>query len=251
MTPEERSFLDAILADPADDTVRLVYADWLEEHGRPERAEFIRLQVKLGVWCNMYPQEKGLLDTYRTVWLGGMKCKACGGKGSGWQPKEPSRYKAAWTCDFCRGTGWQCWPLVRSMRRVDRSEDVDYIFPLVRSMRRVDRSEDVDYIFDIESTFTRGFVSKIELTCEQFVAPGVAKTIFQWHPVTEVSLLGLSVHHGFVTLPNTITGMFDPISDTCNFAPEEANRLCVAWGREQAGLTPIPMPAGQSRPDAG
>src|SRR5262249_51187264 len=27
--------------------VRLVYADWLEEHGQPERAEFIRAQVEL------------------------------------------------------------------------------------------------------------------------------------------------------------------------------------------------------------
>jgi uncharacterized protein (TIGR02996 family) len=44
---EEAAFLKAIRGSPADDTVRLVYADWLQEHGgRPERAEFIRLQVK-------------------------------------------------------------------------------------------------------------------------------------------------------------------------------------------------------------
>lgn len=35
-----------ILADPDDDTARLVYADWLQENGRPERAEFIRLQIE-------------------------------------------------------------------------------------------------------------------------------------------------------------------------------------------------------------
>ena len=39
--------LDAILADPADDAPRLVYADWLDENGQAERAEFIRLQVAL------------------------------------------------------------------------------------------------------------------------------------------------------------------------------------------------------------
>jgi uncharacterized protein (TIGR02996 family) len=46
MTQDE-GFLEAIVADPEDDVVRLVYADWLDDHGRPERAEFIRLQIEL------------------------------------------------------------------------------------------------------------------------------------------------------------------------------------------------------------
>jgi len=40
--------LAAIVATPEDDTVRLAYADWLEENGEVERAEFIRVQVQLG-----------------------------------------------------------------------------------------------------------------------------------------------------------------------------------------------------------
>ena len=36
----------AILAEPEDDTLRLVYADWLDENGQPARAAFIRLQVQ-------------------------------------------------------------------------------------------------------------------------------------------------------------------------------------------------------------
>jgi uncharacterized protein (TIGR02996 family) len=36
------ALLAAILADPADDTVRLAFADWCEENGDHERAEFIR-----------------------------------------------------------------------------------------------------------------------------------------------------------------------------------------------------------------
>jgi uncharacterized protein (TIGR02996 family) len=39
--------LRAVLADPADDDTRMVAADWLEEHGDPARAEFIRVQVEL------------------------------------------------------------------------------------------------------------------------------------------------------------------------------------------------------------
>jgi uncharacterized protein (TIGR02996 family) len=43
----EEKFLGAIGADPDDDTVRLVYADWLDENGGGDRAEFIRVQVEL------------------------------------------------------------------------------------------------------------------------------------------------------------------------------------------------------------
>jgi uncharacterized protein (TIGR02996 family) len=43
---EENAFIQAVLADPDDDTVRLVFADWLEERGDP-RAEFIRVQCEL------------------------------------------------------------------------------------------------------------------------------------------------------------------------------------------------------------
>jgi uncharacterized protein (TIGR02996 family) len=47
MTADERALVQAIIANPDDDLPRLVYADWLEEHGRPERAEFIRVQCWL------------------------------------------------------------------------------------------------------------------------------------------------------------------------------------------------------------
>lgn len=43
---ERAAFINAILDNPADDTARLVFADWLEEHGEPERAEFIRVQIE-------------------------------------------------------------------------------------------------------------------------------------------------------------------------------------------------------------
>lgn len=43
---DDKDFIRAILADPADDTLRLVYADWLEERGDP-RAEFLRLELAL------------------------------------------------------------------------------------------------------------------------------------------------------------------------------------------------------------
>ncbi len=41
------ALLKAILANPDEDTPRLVYADWLDENDQPERAEFIRVQIEL------------------------------------------------------------------------------------------------------------------------------------------------------------------------------------------------------------
>jgi uncharacterized protein (TIGR02996 family) len=62
--------LAKVLAEPADDTARLVYADWLEEHGgQPERAEFIRAQVawRLGDGADRIYD---LLQSHWHEWMG-------------------------------------------------------------------------------------------------------------------------------------------------------------------------------------
>lgn len=45
-TTEYADFTRAICSAPDDDTPRLVFADWLEENGEVERAEFIRVQCE-------------------------------------------------------------------------------------------------------------------------------------------------------------------------------------------------------------
>lgn len=47
MNTERDAFIRRIAEEPDDDTVRLVFADWLEEHGDEARARFIRLQVEV------------------------------------------------------------------------------------------------------------------------------------------------------------------------------------------------------------
>jgi uncharacterized protein (TIGR02996 family) len=44
-TDDDKTFIRAILSNPAELTAWLVYADWLDEHDDP-RAQFIRLEVK-------------------------------------------------------------------------------------------------------------------------------------------------------------------------------------------------------------
>ena len=78
----------AILESPADDAPRLIYADYLDEHGEPERAEFIRVQCEIArfewrtidrtdVVCSqdveaheaLRSRELGLLRDARLTWL--------------------------------------------------------------------------------------------------------------------------------------------------------------------------------------
>jgi uncharacterized protein (TIGR02996 family) len=40
------ALLAAVIASPDDDTLRLAFADWFEEHSQPDRAEFIRVQIE-------------------------------------------------------------------------------------------------------------------------------------------------------------------------------------------------------------
>jgi uncharacterized protein (TIGR02996 family) len=76
MTDAEGLFA-AILADPEDDTPRLVYADWLEEHGDPERAEFIRVQIKLArlPTADLESREEVLLARHEEEWLSPLKAR--------------------------------------------------------------------------------------------------------------------------------------------------------------------------------
>ncbi len=39
--------LAAIINEPESDDLRLIAADWMEDHGQPERSEFVRVQVEL------------------------------------------------------------------------------------------------------------------------------------------------------------------------------------------------------------
>jgi uncharacterized protein (TIGR02996 family) len=51
-TVEDIPFVRAILANPAELTAWLVYADWLDEHDNTLHAEFLRLEVRRGQLVN-------------------------------------------------------------------------------------------------------------------------------------------------------------------------------------------------------
>jgi uncharacterized protein (TIGR02996 family) len=72
VTSDERGLLDAIRDDPYDDALRLVYADWLEENGRADHAELIRVQIALEQeqrnWKALERREGKLIEKLKATW---------------------------------------------------------------------------------------------------------------------------------------------------------------------------------------
>lgn len=59
---DEDALLAAIDAHPAEDTPRLMFADWLDEHGHPLRAEFIRLSCAMKAGDQLAPAEQRIIS---------------------------------------------------------------------------------------------------------------------------------------------------------------------------------------------
>ena len=84
MTDDLRALLAAIADDPADDTVRLAYADCLDEHDNHHRADFIRLQIEAerlhpdsNARADLEKQAEALFAELWTAWWGEV-CAAVG-----------------------------------------------------------------------------------------------------------------------------------------------------------------------------
>src|SRR4051794_30266932 len=61
------AFLQAIQEEPDSDEPRLVFADWLEEHGDP-RSEFIRVQCELAALPAGDDRRRALKARERDLW---------------------------------------------------------------------------------------------------------------------------------------------------------------------------------------
>ncbi len=88
---DEKALLAAIWEHPHEDTPRLVYADWLQENGQPERAEFIRVQcerARLDEWDAGVAPLKAREEELWTAWAGR------------WRSRLP---KGRRKCEFERG----------------------------------------------------------------------------------------------------------------------------------------------------
>jgi uncharacterized protein (TIGR02996 family) len=100
---EQAAFLKAIAAEPGDDVRRLGYADWLQENGQEERAEFIRAQIRLATppWNSRdLIRSEQLLDRHRANWSR-LPCPGC----KDWLARFGQPNSPIGNCPTCGGTG--------------------------------------------------------------------------------------------------------------------------------------------------
>jgi len=110
---ERAALIAAVCQHPHDDTPRLIFADWCEEHGEPDRAAFIRAQIELsrieGLRCAV---DGTLCDGYEK-WRKRCRCAACKLRRT---ECEASKRRINW--DWCGGVdgGW-AWMIQRDAWR--------------------------------------------------------------------------------------------------------------------------------------
>ncbi len=76
----DAAFLADICEHPDDEAPRLVYADWLDEHGQAERAEFIRVECELEHteeysprWRQLSARQLALIRAHKKEWVKPLK----------------------------------------------------------------------------------------------------------------------------------------------------------------------------------
>lgn len=109
------ALLAAIRAHPDDDTPRLIFADFLDDAGEPERAAFVRAQVELARCAPWDP------FAVRCRWHA---ADALGGRAFAAQ-LPPVKHPVSWAAHpFRRGFGWA----LQVMRPTDWAECAEWVF---------------------------------------------------------------------------------------------------------------------------
>src|SRR5262245_12683180 len=124
-----RGFLADIIANPDDDTPRLVFADWLDENGQAERAEFIRVQVeraKLPKWeaakVRLRLLERELLKKHGKAWVAELP-KVKGVTWGGFRRGFVAEAKLATFAALRKIDGWSAAPVEAVAVRWPKKDD--------------------------------------------------------------------------------------------------------------------------------
>lgn len=167
-------FLQAIIEAPDDDTPRLVYADWLEEYGGDlARAEFIRVQMELEHFsqCEFLttPHDKPCYRTARSI---SICCRHCVLHR---RERELLDVTAHWS-------GWTHQAFDHLACDVGVATDG-------HSQRVILYSEHKEHLGVFRCDFRRGFVERISLSSQDWLAH--ADELVKAAPIREVELTTL------------------------------------------------------------
>ena len=207
---EREQLLRAILENPAEDTVRLAFADWCDENGEPERAAFIRVQCRIEREPSFAaPEADPLRRREAALW------------------KKLGR-------EFVLGDRWLG---VYGTGRVLWGEEGDHVDNMIRAevlrgfVAAISCPTDV-FEEHAEAIFRAHPVERVVLTGKR---PYIATpTLFLWYSTSratgqDADEVPYPLYSSEVMKPHrTERAALDALSDAC-----------VAWGRERAGLPAV------------
>ncbi len=166
---DQRKFIESIRADPEDDVVRLVYADWLEEREQAGRAEFIRLECDVATFL----KESKHRET----------CRCDGGNN---------------LCTPCRDEDTWLEFSNRQWELLDILCD-DFQLPEITNELGSSKGKGRDHDLRLSLThyhgkpldhstyvLSRGFVEQVDCPIDWWISHGPA--LVRWHPVQRVEL---------------------------------------------------------------
>lgn len=218
---DDEVFLRTIISDPDNDWPRLVYADYLDEQGSCDRAEFIRVQCEMAAM----PEE-----CERTFCDGSLV-----------------------VCPDCRR--------YKNLSKRSRQLLADDGPPVLGHRTRIRNGKEETQAYRWMGAalvagwceWKRGFVESIEIHVNDFDKH--AAEIFRQHPIGKVTLSGVTPTEShwegrplfifdYFYLPRRVRHYLINDGDggfvlgyaTRERALEALSEACVAWGRELAGL---------------
>lgn len=255
---ERDALLRAILLDPADDTVRLAYADWLDEQPLPNKPCPTWKNIRYGNGSTGYrdvPHDD---------------CPDC--NGSGTVPDAGNAERAEFIrvqCEIAR----LCEAHRRGIATAEDTARQRALFDRENELGRTVYPAVVHPIYDWLATlgidpfgcvYNRGgWLAELRLPLSAFTEDA-ARAVFAAHPVTRVVLSdtrparltpngvywwfsrshGLAVEQPslpdelFFAIPGTHPNVGQPFP-TPEMADEWLSARCVAWGRSLVGLPPL------------
>jgi uncharacterized protein (TIGR02996 family) len=134
------ALLAAIHQAPRDDAPRLIFADWLDEHGDSDQAEFIRLQVEI----DPYRRPDGDVDRWRRAAIDKHLDRSVPAD----FPPQLFRYAE----------------LARREHDILKAKRWEWLAPLA--------AVDEDYSSHLSVTFCRGFAEEVALAASAFLESG-------------------------------------------------------------------------------
>lgn len=210
------AFIRQICEHPADDVARWVFADWLDEHGEPHLAEFIRVQCELSLFDTSY-------------YLSYDNCRMCENSAVPLIKRSAELLHKAWSqtlIDFCHETqlsstscnwwefrrGFPAWLDLTKGELRTHAAAIFRIFPATEihvggadPLNCADMGEPPTYIWVRSSRDDRWFTS--------------------WEIPDE--LWGDELNLNFTTEDAAVAAL---------------SKRCVHYGRKLAGLPPLPTP---------